>query len=62
MDLLLNEDMIAAIDNANLSPADKEMIRAILSRERQNKERNWDKDAEKYIMGLISKNQATSIQ
>ena len=59
---LLTEDMITAINNADLSPSDKEIIKAILYRERQNKERNWDKDAAKYIMDLISKNQAASAQ
>lgn len=50
---LLTNDMLAAIDAVDLSDADKEKIKTILYQERQNKELSWDKDAERYIAGLI---------
>lgn len=50
---LLNDDMSAAIDTAKIAENDKETLKAILYQERQNKERTWDSDAEKYIMKLI---------
>lgn len=50
---LLTNDMLAAIDAVDLSDADKEKIKTILYQERQNKELSWDKDAERYITGLI---------
>ena len=58
----LTDDMIAAINNADLQQADKKIIKAILSKERQNKERDWDKDAENFIMELIDKDQAAPDQ
>lgn len=50
---LLTDDMSDAIDKVNLSEQDKKLIEQILYQERQNKERSWDKDAEKYIMKQI---------
>jgi hypothetical protein len=53
---LLTDDMSTAIDNTELASGDKEIIKAILYQERQNKERTWDSDAEKYIARLIDDN------
>ncbi len=50
---LLTDDMSSAIDNAKLSSGDKGKLKKILYQERQNKERVWDKDAEKFISKLI---------
>lgn len=57
---LLTNDMLAAIDAVDLSDADKEKIKTILYQERQNKELYWDKDAERYIAGLIDDNRGDS--
>jgi hypothetical protein len=53
---LLTEDMLAAIDNIEMSEEDRVIIKAVLYQERQNKERTWDSDAEKYITKLIDGN------
>ena len=53
---LLTEDMSDAIDQVDLTDKDKEIIKSILYQERQNKERAWDNDAEKYIVQLIDEN------
>jgi hypothetical protein len=58
---LLTNDMLAAIDDVDLSDADKEKIKTILYQERQNKELSWDKDAERYIARLIDGNQNDSV-
>lgn len=50
---LLTDDMSEAIDNTELASSDKKIVIAILYQERQNKERAWDSDAEKYISKLI---------
>lgn len=50
---LLTDDMSAAIDNTDIPTIDKTLIKSILYQERQNKERSWDSDAEKYITKLI---------
>jgi len=53
---LLTEDMSNAIDCIDMSKQDQEIIRDILYQERQNKERAWSSDAEKYIIKLIDDN------
>ena len=53
---LLTEDMSAAIDQVDIADKDREIIKSILYQERQNKERTWDNDAEKYILKLIDEN------
>lgn len=53
---LLTEDMSAAIDQIDAAEKDREIIKSILYQERQNKERAWDNDAEKYIIKLIDEN------
>lgn len=53
---LLTEDMSAAIDQIDIAEKDREIIKSILYQERQNKERAWDNDAEKYIVKLIDEN------
>lgn len=53
---LLTDDMSAAIESIDLAESDKELIKSILYQERQNKERTWDNDAEKYITKLIDEN------
>jgi hypothetical protein len=53
---LLTDDMSMAIDSTELASGDMEIIKAILYQERQNKERTWDSDAEKYIAKLIDEN------
>lgn len=58
---LLTDDMSDAIENAKIVKNDKDMIKAILYQERQNKERTWDKDAEKYITKLIDDNSGEEI-
>ena len=55
---LLTDDMLAAIDNTEMSKTDKILITSILYQERQNKERTWDNDAEKFISKLIDENNA----
>lgn len=50
---LLTDDMSAAIDNTDILEIDKNLIKSILYQERQNKERTWDSDAERYITKLI---------
>lgn len=55
---LLTEDMSAAIDQIDVAEKDREIIKSILYQERQNKERTWDNDAEKYIIKLIDENMA----
>lgn len=50
---LLTDDMSDVIDSIDLSENDKELIKEILYQERQNKERSWGNDAEKYITKLI---------
>lgn len=50
---LLTDDMIAAINDADITDTDKQLIKDILYQERQNKERVWDNDAEKHITKLI---------
>lgn len=50
---LLTDDMLAAIDVIEMPKTDRIMITSILYQERQNKERTWDSDAEKYITKLI---------
>lgn len=53
---LLTDDMSAAIDNTDIPETDKILIKSILYQERQNKERTWDNDAEKYITKLLDEN------
>ena len=53
---LLTDDMSDAIDKAEMAEQDREMIKAILYQERQNKERAWDSDAEKFISKLLDEN------
>ena len=53
---LLTDDMSAAIDNTDIPAIDKTLIKSILYQERQNKERSWDSDAEKFIAKLIDEN------
>lgn len=53
---LLTDDMSAAIEGTELAAVDKVIIKAILYQERQNKERTWDTDAEKYITKLVDEN------
>ncbi len=50
---LLTDDMSAAIENTDMPETDKALIKEILYQERQNKERTWDNDAEKYIAKLL---------
>ena len=50
---LLTDGMSAAIDNTDIPEIDKNLIKSILYQERQNKERTWDSDAERYITKLI---------
>lgn len=50
---LLTDDMSAAIDSTDIPEIDKNLIKSILYQERQNKERTWDSDAERYITKLI---------
>lgn len=58
---LLTEDMTAAINQIDIAEKDREIIKSILYQERQNKERTWDNDAEKYIIKLIDEN-VTEVQ
>ena len=53
---LLTDDMSAAIDATEVTKTDKILVTSILYQERQNKERTWDNDAEKYITKLIDEN------
>ena len=50
---LLTDDMSDAIDSVPIESDDKKLIENMLYQERQNKERTWDNDAEKYITKLI---------
>lgn len=50
---LLTDDMSAAIENTDIPETDKALIKEILYQERQNKERTWDNDAERYIAKLL---------
>lgn len=50
---LLTDDMITAINSVDLNDKQKDLIKSILYQERQNKEREWHKDAENYISKLI---------
>lgn len=59
---LLTEDMSTAINKVNMSEQDKILIESILYQERQNKERTWDSDAEKYVMKLIDENATEVIE
>ncbi len=56
---LLTDDMSAAIDNADIPEIDKNLIKSVLYQERQNKERTWDSDAEKYITKLIDESDSS---
>ena len=56
---LLTDDMSAAIDSTDIPEIDKNLIKSILYQERQNKERTWDSDAEKYITKLIDESDSS---
>lgn len=45
MNDILNQDMINALDALDINPADREILRTILSNEIGNKDREWDDDA-----------------
>ena len=60
MDELLNEDMSAAIDKLDISLQDKELITSILFEERNNKDREWDDDAVKFIVNKLERTEATN--
>ena len=53
---LLTDDKSYANDKSDIDEKDREMIKAILYQERQNKERAWDSDAEKFISKLLDEN------
>ena len=58
---LLTDDMMAAVEHLSLSDRDKELITIILYQERLNKERDWEKDAEAFIMKKIDDSELETI-
>ena len=50
---LINSDMLAALENLNMSEDDKKLLIDILYNERVNKSHEWTTDAVKYIRQQI---------
>jgi len=51
---LINSDMMAALENLNISAEDRKLLIDLLYNERINKNHEWTSDAIKYIKDQIN--------